>query len=788
MSLQLLASVVLGHCPTGKYYPSCQLCPQGRYGSGRNTGGISSNCPVCPSGQYQASTGQTSCQNCPAGKAPNSQRSACAGNCKAGSYLNGGTCQKCPAGQYQDTASATSCKACSKGHYCPEGSTAQQKCPPGTYGASTNLGSATCSGSCALGHYCLLGSTSSTQHKCPAGTWGTSTGLSSASCSGKCPAGRICPAGTSTSNVQDCGPPSFYCKEGSKSTSDRIICPSGSYTTGEPNRKTAKETCPKGHYCKDGVMIECPAGRYGSTTGLSTSACSGICTAGYHCPKGSISATQEPCAPPGDPNPASWYCAAGKNRQQITSSDYMSGPLSASERHRESKLPCSANSVCVSGVATPLLQWSSPLEACNARSSSSSTVAWTDPSVAHVTFKEGSGTEGVQLAADLNAAESGAVDISFTRCPKCCTGSSCLGAATPALLSTCRNPSQISCPFGHKPTGCKACLPDSQGTESACSSRNDPGGKFRMDPAVTNRLVPADQVNGLNAEDCTSAYYFQIQASTSAGQGATIFCQLAISVLINKVSGVGALASSTSGGDDIIIDGSNFGPSTETISQVRVWYKTDGGPNIFANSCEVISHDTIECKSSAGVGWNFSYFVEVAQQVSLPGINKVTGPRADARQPRHNGGSYAAPSISTVTRLSGDTLYNANTRGNERVLITGNQFGPVAPWNMVTATFGLPPLAPDAEIQQFKAMQCNVSVAHKEIACFTSEGAGSKHQWIVNIGGLSSVLAETSYGKPEIHKIELLNDSNATKSLSTRGGQTLRLLIWTEWKPPKRAT
>lgn len=75
--------------------------------------------------------------------------------------------------------------------------------------------------------------------------------------------------------------------------------------------------CPVGYYCPEGstnaTRYKCPAGRYGmplfakvsrlsdflitigATKGLTSSACSGICSAGYHCPEGSISPTQLQC-------------------------------------------------------------------------------------------------------------------------------------------------------------------------------------------------------------------------------------------------------------------------------------------------------------------------------------------------------------------------------------------------------------------------------------------------------------------------------------------------------------
>ena len=52
------------------------------------------------------------------------------------------------------------------------------------------------------------------------------------------------------------------------------------------------------------LPLKCPAGTYGATTGQSTSACSGQCSAGYYCAPGSTSPTQNQC-------PAGYYCTAG---------------------------------------------------------------------------------------------------------------------------------------------------------------------------------------------------------------------------------------------------------------------------------------------------------------------------------------------------------------------------------------------------------------------------------------------------------------------------------------------
>lgn len=60
---------------------------------------------------------------------------------------------------------------------------------------------------------------------------------------------------------------------------NRYSCPAGS-TTATP----AASICATGRYSTGGAMFctQCPAGSYGSTTGLTTSACTGLCSAGRY--------------------------------------------------------------------------------------------------------------------------------------------------------------------------------------------------------------------------------------------------------------------------------------------------------------------------------------------------------------------------------------------------------------------------------------------------------------------------------------------------------------------------
>ena len=226
---------------------------------------------------------------------------------------------------------------CSKGHFCPEGSTSstQVPCPAGTYGGEIGLGQPACSGLCKPGHYCPAGSVSAYEVECPAGTFGNASGLTSAACSHDCQGtpsyaryaprvsnavveaptttshgpgglhhcrpsvcaeGYYCPNASITPKQRECGGHNVYCPWGS---SEPVPVTPGYYTTGgtSPQTKTAELQCPPGTYCVGGVKRNCRAGTYGSTAGLTSSACSGKCSPGHYCPEASTSPTEVRCPP-----------------------------------------------------------------------------------------------------------------------------------------------------------------------------------------------------------------------------------------------------------------------------------------------------------------------------------------------------------------------------------------------------------------------------------------------------------------------------------------------------------
>lgn len=196
---------------------------------------------------------------------------------------------------------------CDPGYYCPKNSTSstQFACPPGRYGAVYGLGDADCSGECPMGHYCPLATINPIP--CRAGVYGNQTGLKSAACNADCweggcldslcQEGYYCPLGSISSRQNECGNASVFCPTGSPYPTK---VSTGYYTVGpfpyeHKRRRVAQKICEVGYFCVGGLKQPCPPGTYGATPGLSTTACSGPCPAGYYCPIGTANATLYRC-------------------------------------------------------------------------------------------------------------------------------------------------------------------------------------------------------------------------------------------------------------------------------------------------------------------------------------------------------------------------------------------------------------------------------------------------------------------------------------------------------------
>jgi len=294
----LTTSACSGTCPPGHFCPEASVlptvCPPGSFG---NTSGITSpQCSgLCQPGYYcpEASTSST--------EVP----------CRAGRYcaspglssdLGQGDDNFCSPGYYCPATSTSSREIpCgSPSVYCPQGSALPTAVTEGYY--TTGLESKTgefqspddastrdSQWPCEEGTFCVGG----VKVACPAGTFGSRDALSTSSCSGPCAPGYFCPTMSISPFQRACGSTDVYCPEGSALPT--AVSPGNFTTGGAPHTRHAEQQCSPGFYCNQGVRRACPAGVFGSHSGLQIRTCSGPCAPGFYCPEQSDSATQYPC-------------------------------------------------------------------------------------------------------------------------------------------------------------------------------------------------------------------------------------------------------------------------------------------------------------------------------------------------------------------------------------------------------------------------------------------------------------------------------------------------------------
>ena len=266
--------------------------------------------------------------------------STCDGLCSAGYY--------CPAG----SCSATQV-ICPIGNYCPSGNGLQTACPAGTFGAITGLSTSACTGQCAAGYFgsataqtastcsglvtcgyfSTAGATAATgSGQCAAGRYGLGTSVRIAStCDGLCSAGYYCPTGSCSATQVPCAAGTYSTASGAATSATCLPCAAGTYSTasgastsatclpcaagtfsaaiGATSAATCAPVCPLGYFCPPGTFLPllCPPGFFGAAQGLTTSSCSGACSAppGFGCAAGSTSSANATVCAPG------FFCPGG---------------------------------------------------------------------------------------------------------------------------------------------------------------------------------------------------------------------------------------------------------------------------------------------------------------------------------------------------------------------------------------------------------------------------------------------------------------------------------------------
>jgi len=205
--------------------------------------------------------------------------------CPTGSYCVNGVRTTCPTGTYnkkKGMSDESSCLKCPKGSYCKT-TTSVTACAKGTYNNQIGQSAESACLPCPAGTFCANTGTV-TPSPCAAGTFSSATGVTTG-CN-PVQAGYYLPA------------------TGSLNDAAKRPCTVGTYC---PGGTANAVTCTPGTYCDVAELTApkpCPGGRYGATSGLTSSTCTGLCDPGYICPPGSVVGYAIPC-------PMGTYCERG---------------------------------------------------------------------------------------------------------------------------------------------------------------------------------------------------------------------------------------------------------------------------------------------------------------------------------------------------------------------------------------------------------------------------------------------------------------------------------------------
>lgn len=218
--------------------------------------------------------------------------------------------------------------------------------------------------------------------------------------------------------------------------------------------------------------------------------------------------------------------------------------------------------------------------------------------------------------------------------------------------------------------------------------------------------------------------------------------------------GEGASGGTTAGQQLVVVRGTQFGERQHAaVDSVHYETETEDGRRVRfpAYNCSIAEdHVELHCLTTPGAGTGLEWTIFVAGQRSVAPATR-----------------YAPPVVHTVEAPAQNPTVNPHrldTRGGELVNVSGADFGPVDPSIPLTVTYG-----PSGV--EYVAEDCRVVEAHASILCYTVEGVGAQHRWIVTRLAQSSAPSEatTSYAPPRMETL-------TPPSGPTSGGWTITIV------------
>ncbi|CAE7839292.1 unnamed protein product, partial [Symbiodinium sp. KB8] len=297
-------------------------------------------------------------------------------------------------------------------------------------------------------------------------------------------------------------------------------------------------------------------------------------------------------------------------------------------------------------------------------------------------------------------------------------------------------------------------------------------------PGTGSYYLATCAVKSIQAEGASVASAV-VECVTAPGIGGGHQWQIAVGGQISAWSGPGIVLSydvpvigavtlpasvtiDTVGGTEVRLSGTNFGPKELSLVDAsaseyllgeapvmkavppaapQVAYGRDGATGHYtARECQVVTpHTLIQCRAAPGVGKALAWTIGIAGRMNVT--------------PFPTSLAYTPPRLEEIR---GAGAYNADTAGNQTVIIAGRYFGPAGLGVVPQVRYG--PFSEGA--WRYTAQSCSVRQrddgSTTDIWCSTSSGTGKNHSWVLDLGGqTSNVLhASTSYAPPRITYFE----------------------------------
>ena len=260
-------------------------------------------------------------------------------------------------------------------------------------------------------------------------------------------------------------------------------------------------------------------------------------------------------------------------------------------------------------------------------------------------------------------------------------------------------------------------------------------------------VIAHEEVSCLSAPGIGTDHQWKVVVGTQTSSLSTDTTSYKAPVITDVIGFVDVPAA---GGSVFYVEGEHLGPDNGLWEVPKVAYTSPANVTYVATGCRrsypyPSQHSRLECKTSAGTGFNHEF------QITLLGQTSNILPTTS---------SYSKPVVYSVETQGGST--EIATEGLQIVVLDGTNFGVNSALRQVT-------YGPNGV--EYMAQDCQIVSTNSRISCVTVPGAGHDLHWRVNIDDQWSVNPSMDYQDPIITSIS----GDAVTSADTNGGELITI-------------